>query len=167
MFKLDLEKAEEPVWAAVHTTHIVVHSLSCVWIFVTPWTTARHLPCLSPTPGACSYSCPLNWWCHSTSLSSVAPFSSCSQSFLSSGSFPMSWLFTSNGQNTRASASASVLPKNIQGWFSVGLTGLISLQSRGISRVICSTTVQKHLFFSTQPSLWSNTHIYTWLQEKP
>ena len=85
------------------------------------------IPCLSLSPGACSISCPLSWWCSPTISSSVAPFSSCSQSFPVSGSFPVNWLFTSGGQSIRASASASVLPMNIQSWFPLGWTGLISL----------------------------------------
>ena len=80
--------------------------------------------------------------------------------------FPMSRLFKSGGQNIGASDSASILPMNIQGWFSLGLTALIFLQSKGLSRVFSSTTIQKHQFFSVQPSLWSNSHIHTWLQEK-
>jgi len=80
---------------------------------------------------------------------------------------PMSELFTSSGQNIGASASASVLPMNIQGWFPLGLTGLISLQSKGLSRVVSNTTVQRHHFFSAQPFLWSNSHVCTWLLEKP
>ena len=124
------------------------------------------LPWPSPTPGACSNSCPLNWWCHPTILSSVVPFPSCLQSFPASGSLPMSWLFVLGGQSVGASASASVLPMNIQGWFSLGLTGLNSLWSKGLSRVFSNASVQKHQFFSTQPSLWSNSHIHTWLLEK-
>ena len=89
------------------------------------------------------------------------PFSSCLQSFSGSGSFPMIWLFTSGGQSTGASASASILPMNIQGWFPLGLTGLISLLSKGLSRVVSRITVQKHQLFSTQSSLWSNSHICT------
>ena len=92
------------------------------------------------------------------------PFSSCPQSFPAAESFPMSQLFTSGGQSI--GASASVLPVNIQGWFPVRLTGLISLQSKGLSRVFSSTTVRKHKFFGTQPSLWSNSHIRTWVLEK-
>ena len=92
------------------------------------------LPCPSPSPGACSNSCPLSWWCHPTISSSVAPFSSCLQSFPASGSFPMSWLFTSDGQNIGVSASATVLPMNVQDWFPLGLTDLILL-SKGLSRV--------------------------------
>ena len=118
----------------------------------------------------CSNSCPLSLWCHPTISSSVAPFSSCLQSFPESGSFSMSWLFASDGRSIGASPSASVLPispLNIQGWFPLGLTGLISLQSKGLPRVFSSTTVRKHQFFSIQPSLWSNSHIHTWLLEKP
>ena len=120
------------------------------------------LPCLSSTPGSCSNSCPSSWWCHPIISYSVAPFSSCLQSFPASGQF-----FTSGGQSIGASASASVLPMNIQGWFSLGLTGLISLWSKGLSRVFSNTTVQKHQFFGAQLSLWFNPHIQIWLLEKP
>ena len=99
--------------------------------------------------GVCSDSCPLSWWCCLT-ISSAALFSVCLQSFPASGSFPSSQLFTSGGQCIRASASASVLPVNVQGWFPLGLTGLISLQSKGLSRGFSSTTVQKHEFFSVK-----------------
>ena len=116
------------------------------------------LPCLSLSPGVCSNLCPLNQYCHPTILFFVAPFS-CPQSSPGSGSFPVSWFFTSGGQSVRVSTSTSVLPMNIHGWFPLGLTGLISLQSKGLSRVFSSTTVQKHQFFGTQPSLWSNSHI--------
>ena len=119
------------------------------------------LPCPSPFPGVCSNSCPLSRWHHPAISSSVIPFSSCLQSFPASGSFPMSWLFISGGQSIWA--SASVLPMNIQGWFPIGLTGLISLQSKGFSRVFFSTTVQRHQFFHAQPFLLSNSHIHTWL----
>ena len=111
------------------------------------------LPCPSPTPVACSNSHPLSWWCHPTILSSVVPFSSCFQSFPASGSFPMSQFFASGGQSIGASASASVLPMNIQDWFPLGWTGWISLQSKGLSRVFSNTRVQRHLFFSAQISL--------------
>ena len=114
----------------------------------------------------CSDSCPLSQWCHPTISSSVGPFSCCLQSFPASGSFPMSQLFPSGGQSIGASASALVLPMNIQGWFLLGLTGLICLLSKGLSRVLSSSTVQKHQFFSAQPYLWSNSHIHTWLLEK-
>ena len=96
-----------------------------------------------------------------------ASFSSCPQSFPVSGSFPRSQLFTSGGQSIGASTSASVIPKNIQSWFPLGLTGLICLLSRGLSRVFSSSTGQKHQFFNAQPSLWSNSHICTCLLEKP
>ena len=92
------------------------------------------LPCPSSSPGACSNSCPLSQWCHPTISSSAVPFSSCPQSFPTSGSFPVSWFFTSGGQSIRASASASTLPMNIQGWFPLEWTGLISLLSKGLSR---------------------------------
>ena len=125
------------------------------------------LPCSSPTPGAYSNSCPLRQWCHPTIASSVIPFSSCLQSFPLSRPFLMSWFFTSGGQSTEVSASALVLPKNIQGWFPLGLTGWISLQSKGLSRAFSNTTVQKHQFFGVPPSLWFKSHVHTWLLEKP
>ena len=125
------------------------------------------LPCLSPTPRAYSNSCPSSQWCHSTISCSVIPFSSCLQSFPASGSFPVSQSFASGGQSIGVSASASILPVNIQDWFPLGWTGLISLQSRGLTRVFSNTTVQKHQFFSSRVSLWSNSYIYTWLLEKP
>ena len=115
-------------------------------------------PCSSPTPGACSNSCPLSWWFHPTISSSVVPFSSCLQSFPALGSFPVSQFFASGGQSM--GASALVFPMNIQDWFSLRLTGLISLLSKGLSRVFSNTTVQKHQFFGTQLSLWSNSHIH-------
>ena len=118
-------------------------------------------PCSSPTPRACPHSCPLSRWCHPTISSSVVPFSSCLQSFLALGSFPVSQFFTSGGRSIETSASASVLPMNIQGWFPLGWTSWISLQSKGLSRVFSNTTVKKHQFFSTQLSLWSNSHIHT------
>ena len=109
------------------------------------------LLCPSPSPRVGSNLCPLSQWCHPTISSSVSPFSSCLQSFLASGSFLMSQLFTSGGRSIGASALASVLPMNIQGWFSLGLTGLISLLSKGLSRVFSSTTVQEFKFFGAQP----------------
>ena len=105
------------------------------------------LPCLSPSPGACSNSCPLTQWCHPTISSSVVPFSSCLQSFPASGSFPRSQSFTSGGQSIRVSVSTSVLPMNTQDWSPLGWTGWISFQSKGLSRVFSNTTVQKHQFF--------------------
>ena len=125
------------------------------------------LPCPLLSPRVCSNSCPLSQWCHPTISSSVAHFSSCPQPFSASGSFLRSRLIASSGQSIGASVSASILPMNIQGWFPLGLTGLIPLLSEGLSRVFSSTPVQKHQFFGTQPSLWSNCHIHTWLLEKP
>ena len=110
-------------------------------------------PCPSPTPRVYPNPCPLSRWCHPTILSSVVPFSSCPQSFPASGSFPMSQLFASGGQSIGVSASTSVLPMNTQGWSPLGWTGLISLQSKGCSRVFSNTTVQKHQLFSAQISL--------------
>ena len=109
--------------------------------------------CPSQTPGVYSNACPLSWWSHPTISSSVIPFSSCLQSFPASGSFQMSQFSTSGGQSTVVSASASVLPMNVQDWFPLGLTGWISLQSNRLSRVFSNTTVQKHQFFGTQLSL--------------
>ena len=108
------------------------------------------LPCPSPAPRACSNSCPLSWWCHLTISSSVVPFSSHLEFSPASGAFQMSQFFTSGGQSTGVSASASDLPKNIQDWFPLGWTGWISLQSKGLSRIFSNTTVQKHQFFCTQ-----------------
>jgi len=125
------------------------------------------LPQPSPSPRAYSNWCPLTQWHHPSILSSVIPFSSCLQSFPVSGSFLMSQLFTSGGQNIGTSASASVLLVNIQDWFPLGLTGLISLLSEGLSRVFSSTMIWRQQFFDAQPSLWSNSHIHTWLLEKP
>ena len=124
-------------------------------------------PCPSPAPRVHPNSCPLSWWCHPTVSSSVVPFSSCPQSFPASGSLQMSQLFTSGGQSFGVSASTSVLPVNTQDWSPFRWTGWISLQSKGLSRVFSSTTVQKHQFFSTQLSLYSSSHIHTWLLEKP
>ena len=146
---------------------IVIQSPSHVQLFVTPWTAVCQLPCPSPSPEACSNSCPLSQWCHPTISSSVVPFFSCLVSFPAPGSFPMSWCFASGDQNIGTSASVSVLPMNIQGWFPLGLTGWISLLSKGLSRIISNTTVGKNQFSSVQPSLWFDSHIHTWLLEKP
>ena len=124
-------------------------------------------PCLSPTPGVHSNSCPSSWWCHPAISSSVVPFSSCPQSFPATESFPMCQLFAWGGQSTGVSALASVLPKNTQDWSPLGWTGWISLQPRGLSRVFSNTTVQKHQFFGTQLSSQSKSHIHTWPLEKP
>ena len=112
------------------------------------------LPCPSPTPGVYPNSCPLSQWCQPTISSSVVPFSSCVQSFPTSGSFQMSQLFASHGQSIGVSASTSVLPMNTQDWFPLGWTDWISLQSKGLSRVFSNITVPKHQFFGTQRSSW-------------
>ena len=118
---------------------------SCIWLFVTLWTTARQASLPSPTLRVYPNSCPSNHWCHPTISSSVIPFSSCPQSFPASGSFPMSQFFASGGQNVGVSASTSFLPTNTQDWSPLGWTDWISLQSKGLSRVF-NTTVQKHQF---------------------
>ena len=124
-------------------------------------------PCPSPTPGVHPNSCVSSRWCHPAISSSVVPFSSCPQSFPARGSFPMSKLFARGGQSIGISASTSALPMNTQDWSPLGWTGWISLQSKGLSRVFSSTAVQKHQFFSAQLSSQSNSHIHTWLLEKP
>ena len=143
-----------------------VQLLSCVWLFATPWNVARQAS-LSITNSqnllklmSIESVMPSNYLilCHPLLLPSIFP---------SIRSFLMSQFFTSGGQSIRISASASVLPMNIQDWFPLGLKGWIFLQSKGLSRVFSNTTVQKHQFFSAQLSLWSNSHIHTWLLEKP
>ena len=115
------------------------------------------LPCSSLSHGVCSDLCPLSQWCCPAISCSVTPFSSCPQSFLAPGNFPMSWLCTSGGQTI--GVWASVLPVNIQGWFPLGLTGLISSLSKGLWRVFSNTTTWNHQFFVIQPSLWFNSYI--------
>ena len=124
-------------------------------------------PCPSPAPRVHPDSRPSSQWCHPAISSSVIPFSSCPQSFPASESFPISQLFAWGGQSTGVSALASFLPKNTQGWSPSEWTGWTSLQSKGLSRVFSNTTVQKHEFFSAQPSSESNSHNHTWPQEKP
>ena len=124
-------------------------------------------PCPSPTPGVHWDSRPSSRWCHPAISSSVVPFSSCPQSLPASESFPMSQLFTWGGQRIGVSALASFVPKNTQDWSPLGWAGWISLQSKGLSRVFSNTTVQKHQFFGTQLSSQSNSHIHTWLLDKP
>ena len=124
-------------------------------------------PCPSPTPGVHSDSRPWSQWRHPAITSSVIPFSSCPQSLPASESFPMSQLVAWGGQSTGVSASASFLPKKSQGWSPSEWTGLISLQSKGLSKVFSNTTVQKHQFFSTQLSSQSNSRTHTWPLEKP
>ena len=151
-------------WCNSNVT-VVVQSVSCVWLFGSHGLQHARLPCPSLSLRVCSNSCPLSQWCHPTISSSVTPFSY-PQSLPASVSFPVNWLCVSGGQNIGASASASFLPVNIQSWFPSGLTDLIFCL-RDFLWVFCSTTIQKHQFFSTQPSLWSNSHIHTWLLEKP
>ena len=124
-------------------------------------------PCPSPTPRVHSDSCPSSQWCHPAISSSGIPFSSCPQPLPASESFPMSQLFTWGGQSTGVSALASFPPKKSQGWSPSEWTGWISWQSKELSRVFSNTTVQKHQFFSTQPSSQSNSHTHTRPQEKP
>ena len=145
----------------------VVHRLSPVQLFVTQGLQHARISHPSLSPGVCSNSCPLSQWRHPIISSSAALFSFCLQSCPATGSFPMSQFLASGGQSIGVLASASVFPMNIQDWFPLGLTGLTSLQSKGFSRVFSSTTIQKHQFFSAQSSLWSNSHIHTWLLEKP
>ena len=125
------------------------------------------LPCPSTTPGACSNSGLLSQWCHPTISSSVIPFFSCLQSFPASWCFPVSQFFPRGGQSIGASASASILPMNIQDWFSLGLTALTFLLSKGLSRVFSNTTVRSHQFFGAQPFLLFSSHIHIWLLETP
>ena len=157
------------------TVSKLVQSLSHVWLFSTPWTTAYQVSLSITNSGVHSDSRPSSQWCHPAISSSVVPFSSCPQSLPASESFPMSQFFTSGSQSIGVSASASVLP--IQYWFPLGFTGLISLglqetlksllkSSKGLSRVFSNTTVQKPQFFGTQPSSQSNSYIHTWPQEK-
>ena len=150
----------------IELTFFVVQSLSHVWFFVTLWTAA----CQASLSFTISLSL-LKLMC----IESVMPSNnfilfalfSCSQSIAASGSFPMSHVFPSDGQSIGALASASVLPMNIQDWFLLGLTGLIPLLSKGLSRIFSSTTVWKYQFFGTQPSLWCSSLVHTWLLEKP
>ena len=125
-----------------------VQLLSCVQLFATPWTAARQASLSITNSWSFSNSCPRSQWCYPIISFSIVPFSSCLQSFLASESFPISQFFTSGGQSIGVSASASVLPINIQGWFPLGLTGLISLQSKGLSRVFSNSTVQEHHFLN-------------------
>ena len=136
--------------------YMLQFSCSVMSKFATHGLLRARLPCPSPTPGACSNSCPSSWWCHQTISFSVVPFSSHLQSFPGSGSFPMSQLFASGGQNIGASASASVLPMSIQDWFSLGLIGWISLLSKGLSRVF-STPQFKSINSSTLSFLYGPT----------
>ena len=143
----------------------VVQLHSCVLLFATPWTAAYLASCPSPSPDVCPSSCPLHWWCHLAISSSDALCFFCPQSFPASGTFPMSQLFASGDQNT--GASASVLPMSIQGWFLLRSTCLTSSQSKGLSGVFCSTTVQRHQYFGALPFLQSSSHNHMWPLGKP
>ena len=159
---------EQPQCGTTHwaskTYVAVVHSLRCVWLLQLYGLHHTRLPCDSLLPRVCSNSCPLSWWCHPTVSPSVIPFYHL-QSFPASGSFQMRQLFTTVGQSI--GTSASVLTMNIQGWFPLGLTGLISLQSKGLSKVFSSIIIWKYKFFGMQLSLWSDSNTHTWLLEKP
>ena len=151
------DTTEQLNWTKLFSQYVMSDSVS-------PWTAAHQASCPSLSPGVCSNSCPSSQWCHPTISSSATPFFSCLQSFPVSGSSLMSQRFSSGGQSIRASASASVLPVNIQGWFPLGLTGLISLQSKGLSRVFSKTTAWKHQFFGPQPFLMAQLiHLLTTL----
>ena len=147
------------------TSFSSVQSLSCVRLFLTPWT-AAHQASLSII-GVYSNSCPLSQWCHPAISFSFIPFSSRLQYLPASESFPMRQLFAWGGQSTGASALASLPPKKSQGWSPSEWTGWISLQSKGLSRVFSNTTVPKHQFLSTQISSQSNSHIHAWQVGKP
>ena len=138
---------------SVHYPFAVVQSLSHVHSLRSHRLQHAWPPCPSLSPRVCSNSCPLNQWFYLSISSSVNPFSSCLQSFPASGSFQISQLFTSGGPSIGVSASTTVLPMNTQDWSPLGWTGCISLQSKGLSRVLSNTTVQKHQFFGTQLSL--------------
>ena len=131
-------------------------------LFATPWIAARHTSRPSPSPEVCQNSFPLHQWCHPAISPSDALFSFRPQSFPASGTFPISWLFTSDDQNTGTSASASVLPTSYQGWSPLRLTGLIFSLSKGLSGVFSSTTVRRHQFFGALPSLQSSFHNCLW-----
>ena len=150
---------------------VVVQSLSPIWLFVIPWTIGCQALLSFTIFWSLLRTIHVHWVSDAirTSQPLPPPSPSAQQQGLSqwAGSFPVSWLFASSDQSIGASASASVLPMNTQGWFPLGLTGLISKQAKGLSRVFSNTTVQNHQFFSTQPYIRSNFHIHIWLREKP
>ena len=146
------------LWTEFSFCLVVVQLLSHVWLFDTPWTAAQQASRPSQSPRVCSNSRPLSQWCPPTISSSASLFFFCLQSFPAAGSFPMSCLFASGGQSI--GASASVLPMTIHGWLPLELTGLISLLSKGLSRVFSRTTIWKHQFFGAQPSSRSILHPY-------
>ena len=144
----------------VYIFFVAVQLLSHIQLFMIPWTAARQA-CLSPSPRVCPSLCSLHQWCHPAISSSDALFS-CPRSFPALGTSPVSHLFTSDDQSTGASASASVLPVNNQGWSPLTLTDLISLLSKGLSGIFSGTTVRRHQFFGILPSLESSSHNCTW-----
>ena len=148
-------------------TMLLLFSRPVMSTFATPQTAACQASLSLTISQSCPSSCPLHQWYYHAISSSDVLFSFCPQSFPALGSFPMSWLFTSDGQSTGALASASVIPMSIQGWFPLILTDLISLLSKRLSRVFSSTMVWKHQLSSALPSLWSSSHIHMWLLEKP
>ena len=161
-----------PVWVKMNpldsATYFSFSSVtqSCPTLWPHGLQNAR-LPCPSPTPWAYSNSCPSCQWCHPTISSSVIPSPPSFNLSQHQGLTPLSQFFASGGQSIGVSASASVLLMNIQDWFPLGWTSLIFSLSKRLFRVFSNTTVQKHQFFGTQPSLWSNFHIHMWLLEKP
>ena len=154
------------IFTSIKAVLNIYHTFCCSVVQLCPTLCDPHqlqhtsLLCPLPSPGVCSISCPLSWWCHPTISFSVVPFS-CLQSFPASGSFPRSQLFVSCGQSIGASASASVLPVNNQNWVPLGLAGLISLQSKELSRVFSNTTLQKHQFFGHTSHLTCTGHTCT------
>ena len=151
----------ESVISSVHFSHSVMSDSA------TPWTAARQAFLSITISWSLLKLMSISRWCHPTISSSVIPFSFCLQSFPESRSYPLSQFFASGGQSIGVSASALDFPKNIQHWFPLGLIVLISVQSKGLSRVFSNTTVQNHQFFGAQFSSRSNSHIHTWLLEKP
>ena len=154
----------EAMYCSKHVA--VVQLLSHVQFSATPCTHHARLPFPSLSPGVSSNPCPLTQWCHPTVTSCVAPISSCPEYFSASRSFPICQLFPSGGQSIGASASASILSMNIQDWFPLGLTSLISLLSKGLSRVFSNTTIQLYYFLALSLFYSPNPHIPTWLLEK-
>ena len=145
---------------------LVVFVVQSLWLFMTPWTTAHQASLSFTISWSLLKLMSIDLVIPSNHLVPCLLFSSCPQSFPASVSFLMSWLYTSGGQSLGVSASTSVVPMNTQDWSPLGWTGWISLQSKGLSGVFSNTTVQKHQFFCTQPSLRSHSHIHTWLMEK-
>ena len=168
-FGLNVENLIHYKKAKKNDTNIIIFSsvAQCVPLFAPHGLRPDRLPWPSPTSRISSNSCPLSWWCHGTISPFLIPFSSRLQSYPASGSVPMSQLFASGGQSIGVSASASIPPMNIQDWFPLGWTYLMSFQSKGLSRVFSNTKVKKHNFFSAQLSSWSNSNIHASVLEKP